>query len=313
MDPITHAVVGLSIAVLLGEPMSLSNPAIIGCVAGAVIPDGDIVMQLKGDYVYLKNHRGLSHSIPMMLVYAAALAGALWLMFGSIPLWKVFAFSLLGSLSHIALDITNSYGAQILWPLSKKRITLDLLLIYDPMLIVLCLLILMPAVRSIIPPFVSLAMFSVYLALRYLMKNTAKKIAFKKLGDRYNPKYFRIMPSMVGLIKWHFILKTNKEKVIGEVNILPRRFMIINVMNNIDKKLYDIVIDTPIAKFFSQFTPVFHIDCEKKEGNYVFKFIDLRYYIANDFLHHATAVIDKDLEVVTSLFHPYAKSRNVEV
>ena len=99
MDPITHAVVGLTIAVLAGEPLTVSNPAIIGCVAGAVIPDGDIIMQLKGDYVYLKNHRGVSHSIPMMFVYSGVLAVLLRLL-SDTALLKVFLFTLLGCFSH---------------------------------------------------------------------------------------------------------------------------------------------------------------------------------------------------------------------
>lgn len=313
MDPVTHAVVGLSIAVLAGEPLAFSNPAIIGCMAGAVIPDGDIIMQLKGDYVYLKNHRDMSHSIPMMFVYAGAITGLLWLLYGSIELWKVMIFALLGCFSHIALDITNSYGAQILWPLSKKRITVDLLLIYDPMLILLCLTIILPFIRSIIPPYVTVAVFAAYLVLRFRMKKLAGDIAFDNLRGKYNPVKFRIMPSMIGLIKWHFVLSTGKEKVIGEVNIFPRRFRIIDVKQNLEKSLYKLAIDTPVARFFSQFTPIFHIECIKKEDNYIFEFIDLRYYIAKDFLHHATAVINKDLEVVTSLFHPYRRSRNVEV
>lgn len=313
MDPITHAVVGLSIAVLAGEPLAASNPAIIGCMAGAVIPDGDIIMQLKGDYVYLKNHRGISHSIPMMFVYAGSITGLLWLLFGNIALWKVLAFALLGCFSHIALDITNSYGAQVLWPLNKKRITVDLLLIYDPMLIILCLTIILPYTRSIIPPYAAVVVFACYLILRFRMKKLAKDIAFDNLGGKYEAVRFRIMPSMIGLIKWHFILSTGYEKVIGEVNIFPRRFRIIDVKKNLDKGLYKLALSTPIAGFFSQFTPIFHIDCKKKEGNYIFEFIDLRYYIARDFLHHATAVINKDLEVVTSLFHPYTRSRNVEV
>lgn len=129
MDPLTHAAVGLTIAVLSGEPLSVSNPAVIACVAGAIIPDGDIVMQLKGDYAYLKNHRGMSHSIPMMFVYSGVITGLLWLIFGGISLWNVFPLALLGCFSHIALDVTNSYGAQVLWPLSKKHITFDLLFI----------------------------------------------------------------------------------------------------------------------------------------------------------------------------------------
>lgn len=313
MDPITHAVAGLSIAVLLGEPTTVSNPAIIGCIAGAVIPDGDIIMQLKGDYVYLKNHRGISHSIPMMFIYSGAIAGLLWLIFGNIAFWKVLIFTLAGCFSHIALDITNSYGAQIFWPFCKKRITLDLLLIYDPMLIILCFAIILPYARSIIPPYLTELIFICYLILRYLMKKLAQSIAFEKLGGRYKAVRFRIMPSMIGLIKWHFILSTEKGKVIGEVNIFPRRFKIIDIKKNLDKELYKLAINTPIARFFSQFTPIFHIDCDKKEGNYIFEFIDLRYYIARDFLHHATAVVNKDYKVVISLFQPYTKTRNVEV
>jgi len=313
MDPITHAVVGLSIAVLSGEPLAFSNPVVISCIAGAVIPDGDIIMQLKGDYVYLKNHRGVSHSIPMMFVYSGVIAGLLWLFFGNIALWKVLMFAMMGCFSHIALDITNSYGAQIFWPFCKKRITLDLLLIYDPMLIILCFTIILPYARSIIPPYLVGFIFICYLILRYLMKKLAQSIAFEKLGGKYKAVRFRIMPSMIGLIKWHFILSTEKGKVIGEVNIFPRRFRIIDIKKNLDKELYKLAINTPIAKFFSQFTPIFHIDCDRKEGNYIFEFIDLRYYIAKDFLHHATAVVNMNLEVVTSLFQPYTKSRNVEM
>ena len=313
MDPITHAVVGLSIAVLAGEPLAVSNPAMIAVVAGAIVPDGDIIMQLKGDYVYLKNHRGISHSIPMMFVYSGIIAGLLWLLFGNLALGKVLLFALLGCFSHIALDITNSYGAEVLWPLNKKHITLDLLLVYDPMLILLCLTIILPYTRSIIPPYLAVLIFTGYLILRYFMKWLAQDIVFESMGGKYKAVYFRIMPSMIGLIKWHFILDTGKRKIIGEVNIFPRRFRIIDIKENIDLGLYKMVMDTPIAIFFEKFTPIFHIDCEKKEGSYIFEFIDLRYYIARDFLHHATAVINIDLEVVTSLFHPYTKSRNVEV
>jgi inner membrane protein len=313
MDPLTHAAVGLSIAILCGEPLAASNPAVIACVAGAVIPDGDIIMQLKGDYAYLKNHRGISHSIPMLFVYSGIITGLLWLAFGSITFWNVFPLALLGCFSHIALDITNSYGAEVLWPLNKNHITFDLLLVYDPVLIILCLANILPYTKGIIPPYMTFFIFGGYLILRHVMKKLAQDIAYKNLSYKYKAVYFRIMPSMIGLIKWHFVLYTEKKKIIGEVNIFPRKFRIIDIKKNIDTDLYKIAMDTPIAIFFEKFTPIFHIDCEKKEGNYTFEFIDLRYYILKDFLHHATAVLDMNLEVVTSLFHPYTKTRNVEV
>lgn len=70
MDPITHGVVGLAIAAFTGETVSIASPYAMGSLLGAVIPDADIIMQVKGDYSYLKNHRGMSHSIPFIFCTA---------------------------------------------------------------------------------------------------------------------------------------------------------------------------------------------------------------------------------------------------
>ena len=313
MDPLTHAVVGLSLAVLLGEPASITSPAVLGCVAGSMIPDGDILLQLKGDYAYLKNHRGASHSVPALFVYAAAIGGLLSLFFGFALFTKLLLFSLVGCFSHIALDITNSYGAQIFWPIYKKKVTLDLLLIYDPMLIFMALAIIIPALNKHVPSAYAIGAFIVYLLGRFVMKRHVKNTVIKHLGSNLDIKYLRVLPSMIGLIKWHFTIKGNGKKIIGEVNLLPKKFNVLKTMEDIDHKLYEMVLHTPIARFFKEFTPIFHIACERHEEGYTFKFIDLRYFLAKDFLHHATAVINHDLEVVASLFHPYTKSKKVEV
>ncbi len=313
MDPLTHAVVGLSLAVLSGEPISLMNPAMLACVAGAVIPDIDIVMQIKGDYSYLKNHRGLSHSIPALMLFSIGITMVLWLAFGTASIWKLLTMSFMGCLSHVLLDLTNSYGAEILWPFYKKKLTFDLLLIYDPMLIILASLIIFPVFKAHIPPYMIGSAFIYYLGLRYHMRKRVRSIIMDNYESLYNIKYIRILPSMIGLIKWHFIIITEEQKIIGEINIYPRKHRIISVLDNIEQELQEMVMNTTLAEFFREFTPVFHIECEKVEDGYSFSFVDLRYYIAKDFLHHATAVINHDLEVVSSLFHPYRKSKNVEV
>lgn len=313
MDPLTHAVVGLSLAVLAGEPISLSNPAMLGCIAGAVIPDIDIIMQIKGDYIYLKNHRGISHSIPMLAVFSALITGILYLAIGMIPIYKVLLLTFGGCLSHVLLDLTNSYGAQIFWPFYKKKVTFDLLLIYDPMLIILSLLIIFPVFQKLIPNYIILVIFAYYLAMRYYMKKRVQGIVTKCLGQEYDIKFMRVLPSMIGLIKWHFIIITEDEKIIGEFNIYPRKLRIIRKLKNIDKELSEIVMHTPLAEFFAEFTPIYHIECKITDEGYNYNFIDLRYFIAKDFLHHATAVINKDMKVVTSLFHPYTKRRDVQI
>lgn len=133
---------------------------------------------------------------------------------------------------------------------------------------------------------------------------------FRELGQIM---FIRVLPSMIGLVKWHFVIKVKGKMIIGEVNLLPRKFKIIETMDELDKKLIRAVKSTKIAKFFGEFTPLFHIKCKKTASGYEYSFIDLRYYIAKDFLHHATAVMDENFKLVASAFHPYRKTRNVEI
>ena len=313
MDPITHAVVGVSIAVLCGEPIALSNPALLGCIAGAVIPDSDIIMQFKGSFSYLKSHRGFSHSIPMMFIYAIFITSAIVMLFDSTLWTKIISFTLLGCFSHILLDITNSYGARIIAPFNQKRITFDLLLVYDPILIILSALIILPSTRAIIGPDVVFTIFMIYLSARFAMKARAESIIRSTIGENINIKSIRILPSMTNLIRWHFIITTDTGKITGDVRIFPQKIRVLNELTNINDDLLILASNTPMAEFFSEFTSEYHINCEEVEDGYVFRFVDLRYYIAKEFVHNATTVLNKDFEVVKSLFHPYRKTRNVEV
>lgn len=313
MDPITHGIVGLAIAAFTGETAALANPYAIGSLLGAVIPDGDIIMQVKGHCSYLKSHRGVSHSVPFSFLYAGAITLLLFLLYPGASLLKLFMYAFYGCISHLILDITNSYGAKVLWPLSKKRLTIDLLLVYDPLLIIFSLAIIIPTLRALIHPVITIALFASYLIFRSRMKIHVKKIIKENMNNEDGIISIRVLPSMIGLLKWHFVVKLSNKKIVGEVNILPRSFKIIDVMEDLDNQLYNAVINTKIAEFFGEFTPIFHINCKKIVEGYEFSFTDLRYYMAKDFLHHATAVLDENFHLVSSLFHPYHRSRNVEI
>ena len=313
MDPITHGVVGLAISAVTGEAVALSNPYAIGSLLGAVIPDGDIILQLKGDYSYLKNHRGMSHSLPFAFLYAGAITALLYFLYPGVSLLKLFIYAFSGCISHLVLDITNSYGAQVLWPLSKRRLTLDLLLVYDPLLIVLSLAVIIPGLRKVFHPIFSILLFALYLFCRNKMKSCAKRIIRETLDIEGQNNNIRILPSMIGFLKWHFILELKDKKIVGQVNMLAKELKTICTMENMDEELYEVVKDTEIARFFIEFTPVFHINCKKSSEGYVVSFTDLRYYIAKDFLHHATMVLDENFSIISSLFHPYHKGRNVEI
>jgi inner membrane protein len=313
MDPVTHGIVGLAIAAVTGEPAAVNNPYAIGCLLGAVIPDGDIVMQIKGHYSYLKNHRGVSHSIPFAFLYGGAIALLLSVLFPGAAFLKLFLYSIVGCLSHLILDITNSYGAKIFWPFFNKKYTTDLLLVYDPVLFILSLAVIMPSFRAIIHPVIVLFLFAIYIIFRTWMKIYVKKTIKINMDCGGDIKFIRILPSIIGLLKWHFIVKFENKWVVGEIKLFSKKIKIIDVLENLDTKLYDAIKNTEIAEFFGEFTPIFHVTCKKVDFGYEFNFTDLRYYMAKDFLHHATAVLDENFTLVSSLFQPYKKAKKVEV
>ena len=64
---------------------------------------------------------------------------------------------------------------------------------------------------------------------------------------------------------------------------------------------------------FEEFTPIFHVGFYTKEDVHLVKFIDLRYYLRDDFMHHATGVVSNEFQLLEGIFHPYNKNRNIKI
>ncbi|HPU42293.1 MAG TPA: metal-dependent hydrolase [Acetivibrio clariflavus] len=54
MDPITHGVIGLAVAKITGNEISLNDAVTISIVIGSIFPDIDIVFQKWGGLYLLK-------------------------------------------------------------------------------------------------------------------------------------------------------------------------------------------------------------------------------------------------------------------
>jgi inner membrane protein len=140
VDNLTHSLVGLAAAKAgLERTSPYATPL---CVLAANLPDVDLVTLLAGRYVYLEQHRGVSHSIAGTL----ALSLTLPLLFyggerlaarvrGRTPRAKLtgrlFCSLALGA-SHSLLDWTNNYGVRPLLPWDGRWIYGDLVFIIDP-------------------------------------------------------------------------------------------------------------------------------------------------------------------------------------
>lgn len=57
MDSLSHGLIGLAVAGLSGHPFSLNDPIYLATAIGAQAPDFDIIVQLKDNFSYIKQHR----------------------------------------------------------------------------------------------------------------------------------------------------------------------------------------------------------------------------------------------------------------
>lgn len=303
MDPITHGLVGVLIGSKSAGGLALSNSALIASTIGAIAPDFDIIGQFWGDYVYLKQHRVFSHSFPGLIILSLGVSAVLSIFFPE-SFTALFLWTFLGAMSHTAMDLFNSYGVSILWPLNKKKFTLNLLTVFDPLLFSLL-------VAAIIYPLWGSLFLALYIGIRFLFRHWAFNRVSKGLMNS-SAKIF-ILPSFVSSFKWDFIAIVPGKKIIGRMDMLSRRIRILNNLESIKGELEKAISDSILGQIFREFTPFVHIECEKVEDKLVARFMDLRYYFKDRFLHNGTMVLDEDLKIEEAVFQPYSPSRRIVV
>jgi inner membrane protein len=154
MDNVTHALAGLLLAeatvALVGrrraEPPGAGlrrTAAVIG-VVGAELPDADLLyagpildLMDMGRLGYLLHHRGHTHTIVFALAGALVLWGIALLARRGRPAaerWALLGLALVATLSHVALDWTNSYGVHPFWPVANGWYYGDAVFIVEPWL-----------------------------------------------------------------------------------------------------------------------------------------------------------------------------------
>ncbi len=137
MDPFTHVLSGALLArATAPDPAKARISTLARVAAGglaAAFPDIDFVLGYVSPVAYLSGHRGVTHSILMLPVWAVLLA---WI-FAKIDRSKTvtwrdyFGVCALGVGAHILGDLITSYGTMIYAPLSDARVAWNTTFIID--------------------------------------------------------------------------------------------------------------------------------------------------------------------------------------
>jgi inner membrane protein len=138
MDTATHALLGAlavqAIPARLDDPALTSGKRMIIAAAAAAVPDLDYLGFWIDPYTFLTQwHRGMSHSLVMLPLWAVLLALLFSAIAGQWTQWRTFLGPcVVGLLTHIAIDLTTVFGVQLFAPFHDDRAALSITFDFDP-------------------------------------------------------------------------------------------------------------------------------------------------------------------------------------
>jgi inner membrane protein len=208
MDPLTHLATGVICSQLVSTP-SRGWASVAGAIF-ALLPDVDYLFIYWDRLAFIRYHRGFTHSLVALPLFA--LAGALAGRFLGGPRWfkPLLVLGLVVLSTHLLLDLATSYGTQLLSPFSRKRFALDWIFIIDPYFTALLLV---GAIAALAFPFwgprvggVALATIAVYLLACAAYHHQALNLARQVFQDpKPGVQTVAALPQPFSCRRWHLI------------------------------------------------------------------------------------------------------------
>src|SRR5438105_6777307 len=137
MDTLTHALSGALLARATApreegpDVLPLRRRIFVGFLAAA-FPDIDFVSSYISPLSYLYHHRGITHSILFVPIWAFVIATMLAVLWRMKPGWRAYiGVAAWGIAVHIAGDIITNFGTMIFAPVSDARYALSTTFIID--------------------------------------------------------------------------------------------------------------------------------------------------------------------------------------
>lgn len=306
MDTGTHIVMGIALGGLaMADPVVASHPVtmtavISGVIIGSLAPDIDTVLKLRDNAVYIRHHRGATHSIPAVLLWPLLIAGAISLILPEANLLHLWLWSFLAVFIHVFVDIFNSYGTQALRPISNRWIALGVINTFDPIIFGAHVLALTIWAFGADPVWtisiLYITLFFYYLA-RFALQAAIKQAVLNTIPGA---SAVFVAPTM-RFFHWRIAADTERHHYVGRaygrtINIYDKFMKKEMPKNNL---IQAAMKDKNIAAFIS-FSPLYRWEINEYGDIFEVRLIDLRYRSNDYYPFVAVAHLDKECKIINS-------------
>lgn len=227
MDTLTHALSGALVARATAPkdapPWSIPRRIAAGFFACAA-PDLDFIVNLIGPVAYLEHHRGATHSLLLMPLWAVPLAWILAKILREPGGWRtLYGTCVLAIFAHIAGDWITSFGTMVFAPLSDWRAGIGTTFIIDLWfsgIILAGLLFSAFFWRTRIPSVAAGIALCAYVAFQYLQKEKALEFARGYAAERgLAGAEIAAHPRAVSPFNWTVYVSDAREHRFAHVNL----------------------------------------------------------------------------------------------
>ncbi|MBI5883245.1 MAG: metal-dependent hydrolase [Elusimicrobia bacterium] len=215
MDLVTHTLAGVGVG--HAALRRRYGPEAVTVLAWAsILPNIDSTLLLTGAPAAILFRRTFGHSLLLMPLWVLALAVFFKWRYRERSLGGFLGLCGLGVAVHLALDLLDSYGTFLLWPVSSFRPALDVLFGIDVFLLAILLAPFMLAVAPSLRPRlqtlcrISLACAAAYVLFAWSQHGRAATILSKQT-ETYRPSFSRVLPEPLGPLRWRGIARSLSE------------------------------------------------------------------------------------------------------
>ncbi|MDG5786239.1 metal-dependent hydrolase [Evansella sp. AB-P1] len=306
MDTGTHVVMGVAIGGLATlDPVVSSNPAMtqavmIGSIIGSQAPDFDTILKFKNNSTYLRNHRGITHSIPAWFIWPTAITILLGMTMPDINFIHLWLWTFFAVFLHVFVDIFNAYGTKALAPIKDKWIALGIINIFDPFIF-------LTHIAGIIlwrfgadPGWTFLYMY-IFLIGYYFWRIHEQRKVYKELKGLHPDSTHIFISPTFKWSSWHVVVRTKEKMYVAKVKNKK--------VNYFETYPFEPIPDDPIINSarkdenlsaFLSFSPAYRWEVTLEKHGYTVKFIDLRYRSKGHYPFIAIVRLDSDQNILSS-------------
>ncbi|MGO4889826.1 metal-dependent hydrolase [Anaerobacillus sp. MEB173] len=306
MDTGTHVVMGIGLGGLatldpvVGNDPALAQAVMIGTIIGSQAPDFDTILKLKNNATYIRNHRGMTHSIPAVIIWPLLITAGIFFFVPEANLLHLWLWTFLAVFLHVFVDLFNAYGTQGLAPFSKRWIAFGIINIFDPFIFFSHIIAIILWRYGFDPGYTFLTLYIV-LIFYYIWRTNARHSVIKH-AKRIIPDatHVFISPSFKWN-QWHLVIRTRQYLYVAE----SRNHQI----NFFEKYEFIPIPDTPLINAarkddnlhaFLSFSPTYRWEVEEKKDYNEVRFIDLRYRSKGHYPFVAIVKLDHDYNILSS-------------